>query len=186
MAAARAVAIWRAMACSTFGLVSQPSSCCPSMDSRQPVTAVEHQLAHGLGQGLIGEHMWGGTARPWPSPRTGSPRTSTPHLERGWPPAETNPAAPPGPIYMPQYHQPQKAKAAKLNAQATVDYAAGEKAGSNADDYVRTTVYLATVLFLAGIGSHFAYRAIRYGLVGVAGALLVVAIALLATAPKPA
>ncbi len=67
---------------------------------------------------------------------------------------ETNPAAPPGPTYMPEYHQPQKAKAAKLNAQATVDYAAGEKAGSNADDYVRTTVYLATVLFLAGIGSH--------------------------------
>ncbi len=99
---------------------------------------------------------------------------------------ETNPAAPPGPTYMPQYHQPQKAKAAKLNAQATVDYAAGEKAGSNADDYVRTTVYLATVLFLAGIGSHFAYRAIRYGLAGVAGALLVVAIMLLATAPKPA
>ncbi len=98
---------------------------------------------------------------------------------------ETNPAAPPGPTYMPQYRQPQKEKAAELNAQATVDYAAGEKAGSNADDYVRTTVYLATVLFLAGIGSHFAYRAIRYGIAGVAGALLVVAIVLLATAPKP-
>jgi hypothetical protein len=98
----------------------------------------------------------------------------------------TNPASPPGPTYMPQYHQPQRAKAAELNAQATVDYAAGENAGSNADDYVRTTVYLATVLFLAGIGSHFSYRAIRYGLAGVAGALLVVAIVLLATAPKPA
>ncbi len=43
-----------------------------------------------------------------------------------------------------------------------------------------------TNLFLAGIGSHFAYRAIRYGLAGVAGALLVVAIVFLATAPKPA
>ena len=72
---------------------------------------------------------------------------------------------------MPQYHQPQKAKAAKLNAQATVDYAAGEKAGSNSDDYVRTTVYLAIVLFLAGIGSHFDYRSIRYGLAGFGGAL---------------
>ena len=131
--------------------------------------------------------MSGGTARPWPSPRT----RFTPNLDaafRAWLATgpETNPAAPPGPTYMPEYHQPQKAKAAKLNAQATVDYAAGEKAGSNADDYVRTTVYLATVLFLAGIGSHFAYRAIRYGLAGVAGALLVVAIVLLATAPKPA
>ena len=97
----------------------------------------------------------------------------------------TNPASPPGPTYMPQYHQPQKAQAAKLNAQATVDYAAGEKAGSNSNDYVRTTVYLAIVLFLAGIGSHFDYRSIRYGLAGFGGALLVVAIVLLATAPKP-
>jgi hypothetical protein len=98
----------------------------------------------------------------------------------------TNPASPPGPTYMPQYHQSQKAQAAKLSAQATVDYATGEKAGANSDDYVRTTVYLAIVLFLAGIGSHFDYRSIRYGLAGFGGALLVVAIVLLATAPKPA
>ena len=32
---------------------------------------------------------------------------------------------------------------------------AGEKAGSNSNDYVRTTVYLTIVLFFAGIGSHF-------------------------------
>jgi hypothetical protein len=98
---------------------------------------------------------------------------------------ETNPAAPPGPTYMPQYHQPAKARAAALNAQATIDYTAGEKAGANSDDYVRTTVFLATVLFLAGIGSHFGYRAIRYGLAGVASAILLFAIVLLATSPKP-
>ncbi len=98
---------------------------------------------------------------------------------------ETNPNAPPGPTYMPQYHQPAKARAAALNAQASVDYTAGEKAGANSDDYVRTTVFLATVLFLAGIGSHFGYRAIRYGLAAVASAILVFAIVLLATAPKP-
>ena len=98
---------------------------------------------------------------------------------------ETNPAAPAGPTYVPQYRQPAKARAAALNAQATKDYAAGEKAGSNSDDYVGTTVFLATVLFLAGIGSHFDYRAIRYGLAGVAPGILLFAIALLATAPKP-
>ncbi len=97
----------------------------------------------------------------------------------------TNPHSPPGPEYMPQYQQPQKAEAAKLNAQATVDYTAGEKAGSNSDSYVRTTVLLALVLFLAGIGSHFAYRNIRYGLAGVGCAILIVGIVLLATAPKP-
>ncbi len=98
---------------------------------------------------------------------------------------ETNPTAPPGPTYMPQYRQPAKVRAAMLNAQATADYAAGEKAGSNSDDYVRTTIFLATVLFLAGIGSHFGYRGIRYGLAGVASAILIFAIVLLATDPKP-
>ena len=87
----------------------------------------------------------------------------------------TNPAAPPGPTYMPQYQQPTKVQAARLNA----------KTGSNSDGYVRTTVYLATVLFLAGLGSHFNYRAIRYGLAGVGSTILVVSIVLLATAPKP-
>ena len=97
----------------------------------------------------------------------------------------TNPHSPPGPTYMPEYHQPQKVLAAKLNAQATTDYNAGQKAGANSDSYVRTTVYLATVLFLAGIGSHFSYRAIRYGLAGVGSAILILAIVLLAIAPKP-
>jgi hypothetical protein len=98
---------------------------------------------------------------------------------------ETNPAAPAGPEYMPGYHQPGTALAAKLNAQATADYSAGVEAGGNADDYVLTTVYLATVLFLAGIGSHFGYRAIRYGLAGVGSVILIVAVVSLATAPKP-
>jgi hypothetical protein len=97
----------------------------------------------------------------------------------------TNPDAPPGPTYMPQYHQPAKVQAARLNAKATADYSAGEKAGSNSDDYVKTTVFLATVLFLAGIGSHFRDRVVRYGLAGVASAILAFAIVLLATAPKP-
>ena len=97
----------------------------------------------------------------------------------------TNPRAAPGPTYMPEYHQPQKVLSAKLNAQATADYNAGQKAGANSDSYVRTTVYLATVLFLAGIGSHFSYRAIRYGLAGVGSAILILAIVLLAVAPKP-
>jgi hypothetical protein len=98
---------------------------------------------------------------------------------------ETNPDAPPGPTYMPQYHQPAKVLAATLNAKATADYSAGEKAGANADSYVLTTVYLATVLFLAGIGSHFGFRAIRLTLAGVGSAILIVAIVSLAAAPKP-
>jgi hypothetical protein len=98
----------------------------------------------------------------------------------------TNPAAPPGPTYMPQYQQPAKAQAAALNAQATADYTRGQKAGGTSDDYIRTTVYLATVLFLAGLGGHFGYRAIRYGLAAVGTAILGVAVVILATSPKAA
>jgi hypothetical protein len=97
----------------------------------------------------------------------------------------SNPDAPPGPTYMPQYQRPAVAQASALNAKATAEYSAGEKAGSTSDDYVRTTVYLATVLFLAGLGSHFAFRGIRYGLAGVGTVILGVSIVILATSPRP-
>jgi len=77
----------------------------------------------------------------------------------------TNPNAPKGPSYMPQYKLPQ--------------------AGSNADGYVRTTVYLATVLFLVGISGHFKVRAARLGLISIAGVILVFSVISLILAPKP-
>ena len=46
-------------------------------------------------------------------------------------------------------------------------------AGGNSDGYVRTTVYLATVLFLVGISGHFRVRAARLGLIGIGGFILV-------------
>jgi hypothetical protein len=98
---------------------------------------------------------------------------------------ETNPNAPPGPTYMPQYKRPLEVESAKLSAEASSVYQEGVNAGSNADGYILTTVYLATVLFLAGIGSHFKYRAIRYGLAGVGTLILVLAVVRLITEPKP-
>jgi hypothetical protein len=53
------------------------------------------------------------------------------------------------------------------------------------DNYTRTTVYLATVLFLAGFGGHFGYRLIRYGLATVGTIILGVAVVILATSPRP-
>ena len=97
----------------------------------------------------------------------------------------TNPNAPPGPTYMPEYQHPYQTQAAELNAQATAEYTRGEKAGGTSDDYVRTTVYLATVLFLAGLGGHFGYRGIRYGLAGVGTVILGVSVVILATSPRP-
>jgi hypothetical protein len=97
----------------------------------------------------------------------------------------TNPNAPPGPTYMPQYQRPSEVQANALNAKANAEYARGQKAGSTSDNYVRTTVYLATVLFLAGLGGHFGYRYIRYGLATVGAGILIVAVVILATSPRP-
>lgn len=97
----------------------------------------------------------------------------------------TNPNAPKGPSYMPQYKQPQLAQANALDAQASTDYSLGEQAGANADNYVRTTVYLASVLFLVGISGHFKVRSARIGLISIAGVILVFSCVSLIVAPKP-
>jgi len=96
-----------------------------------------------------------------------------------------NPDAPKGPSYMPEYKLPQLEESAKLDAKANAYYAIGEQSGSNADGYVRTTVYLATVLFLVGISGHFKVRGARMGLIGIAGVILVFSVASLIIAPKP-
>jgi hypothetical protein len=95
----------------------------------------------------------------------------------------TNAKAPPGPTYMPQYKQPELASAARLDRNATEDYTLGVQAGSNADNYIRDTIYLATILFLIGISGHFRFVRIRIGLVSLSGLMLVVAIVTIATAP---
>ena len=100
-------------------------------------------------------------------------------------PPFTNPHAPKGPTYMPEYIQPELAQATRLDALADSHYAAGEQAGSNSDGYVRTTVYLATVLFLVGISGHFRVRAARIGLISVGGVILAFSCVLLLLAPTP-
>jgi hypothetical protein len=96
-----------------------------------------------------------------------------------------NPHAPPDPSYMPQYRIPQEAKGLALTARAEEHFATGEKAAATADKYVRLTVLLAAVLFLIGIGSRFPVRVARYGLVWVAGALLVLSVVQLLSLPGP-
>jgi hypothetical protein len=85
----------------------------------------------------------------------------------------TNPAAPKGPQYMPQYKPAGTVEARARDAEADADYAEGQDAARTADDYVRVTVILASVLFIVGISSHFPLRSVRIGLVCVGAALLV-------------
>jgi hypothetical protein len=97
----------------------------------------------------------------------------------------SNPDAPPGPTYMPEYERPGVDEAQRLDAEADELYAEGAKAGEVADRYVRITVFLATVLFLVGISGHFRVPAARYGLVGVGACILVFALFLLFRSPPP-
>jgi hypothetical protein len=96
-----------------------------------------------------------------------------------------NPSAPPDPSYMPQYKVPQQARAAHFNDKATALFSEGQSAAGTADKYVRLTVVLAAVLFLVGIGSRFPIPIARYGLIAVAGALLVFSIVQLLGLPGP-
>jgi hypothetical protein len=86
---------------------------------------------------------------------------------------------------MPDYVQPGLAQSHRLDAQADANYTLGEVAASNSDNYVRTTIFLASVLFLVGISSHFRVRGARIALVIVGGTMMSLAIVLLAIAPKP-
>ena len=86
---------------------------------------------------------------------------------------------------MPQYKRPGEAKARSLDAQAKAAFLDGEKDGSTADKYIRLTVVLASILFLVGISTHFPYRSIRYGLIGLGIALLVLSLVQLSQLPLP-
>ena len=95
----------------------------------------------------------------------------------------TNPSAPPGPTYMPQYKQPELAVSAALDAKASRNFDDGAQAGANSDNYVRDTIYLATILFLVGISGHFRFFRIRLGLVILGGLMLIVALVQIGLSP---
>ena len=96
-----------------------------------------------------------------------------------------NPNAPPGPSYMPQYVIPQQVAAKADDAKADASFKRGAEAGATGDKYVRDTVFLATVLFLVGISSHFPLRQARYALIGVGVLILGFAVVQLLGLPGP-
>ena len=87
-----------------------------------------------------------------------------------------NPDAPPGPIFMPQYHNALLEEADRLNEQASLTFERGTHARETGDDFVRITVLLASVLFLAAIAQRFDVVKIRIGLLVVAGVLLLISL----------
>ena len=72
-----------------------------------------------------------------------------------------NTQAPPGPIFMPEYHNAKHEQFLSLTKQAVEVSDEGTKSGETLDQYVRTTVLLATVLLITAIGQRFRLRAVR-------------------------
>ncbi|HEY7661465.1 MAG TPA: hypothetical protein VIC58_12810 [Actinomycetota bacterium] len=87
-----------------------------------------------------------------------------------------NPDAPPGPSFMPEYHNPQSERAEEINQQAGALFLAGSEAREIAERYVRQTVLFATVLFLVAIGQRFRFRAVRIAAAVIAGSIMILAL----------
>jgi hypothetical protein len=98
---------------------------------------------------------------------------------------ETNRKAPAGPTYMPQYRQPLLDHAKALDQRAERTSEAGAAAGETSDKYVRTTVFLASVLFLVGISTQFPLHGVRYALVALAALMLLASVVQLTQLPGP-
>jgi len=96
----------------------------------------------------------------------------------------SNPDAPPGPGFMPEYVNPQLVRGAELNELSTRRFEEGTLARSRADDYIRTTVMFATVLFLIALSQRFRVRRVRYGVLGVAGGLMIFGLVTILTFPR--
>jgi hypothetical protein len=84
----------------------------------------------------------------------------------------SNPDAPPGPSFMPQYVNPQIEEGDQLNDEATAIFEEGTQARETSDDYIRTTVVLATVLFLVALSQRFRIRGVRIAVLVISGLLM--------------
>jgi hypothetical protein len=72
-----------------------------------------------------------------------------------------NAQAPPGPIFMPDYHNAKHEQFLGLSNRAAEVADQGVKSGETGDKYVRITVLLATVLLITAIGQRFRVKAAR-------------------------
>ena len=96
----------------------------------------------------------------------------------------SNPDVPPGPSFMPEYVNDQLQRGSELNERATHVFEEGTAARSRADDYIRTTVVLATVLFLLALSQRFSISHVRVGVLVLAAGLMLYGIFAILTFPR--
>jgi hypothetical protein len=84
--------------------------------------------------------------------------------------------APASPLLVPEYHIANFEHADRLEANAAEHFVGGEEATERADQYVLVTVFLAAVLFFAGISLRFAWWPMRVSIVALGVVFLVIAV----------
>lgn len=92
--------------------------------------------------------------------------------------------APPGPIFMPDYHNAKHEQFLGLTKQAAETADQGTKSGETGDQYVRITVLLATVLLITAIGQRFRFKTVRIVFMILASLLLCLPLWQLLTLPR--
>jgi hypothetical protein len=96
----------------------------------------------------------------------------------------SNPDAPPGPSFMPEYANPLLEEGAELNDASARLFNEGTTSRHHADEYIRTTVVLATVLFLLALSQRFRVRQVRLGVLVVAIVLIAYGLGSIITFPR--
>ena len=96
----------------------------------------------------------------------------------------SNPDAPPGPSFMPEYTNPQIEQGDALNEEATAIFEEGTQARETSDNYIRTTVVLATVLFLMALSQRFRIREVRIAVLIISGLLMVYGLGTILSFPR--
>ena len=96
----------------------------------------------------------------------------------------SDPDAPPGPIFMPEYVNPLLEQGAELNQKAERLFDEGTTARHHADEYIRTTVVLATILFVLVLAQRFRTRRVRLGVLVVAIGLMTYGLVTILTLPR--
>jgi hypothetical protein len=184
------VAAWSGYSAAKFGTESSLHLAKASATRAKANRAYQESLDVRIGDALVFNAWLGAKARADADLERVTEKRFSPQLRpafEAWLATDpfTNPNAPAGPQAMPQYHPPGLAESAALDQEATDLYAEGQHAAQTGDDYVRTTVILASVLFLVGIASHFADRRVRLGMIAVGAILLTFAVVEILTLPLP-
>ncbi len=94
-----------------------------------------------------------------------------------------NPEAPPTPFAMDEYHVASRDEAERIDAAAEVSAAEVRQNIQRSSNYVLTVVLYAVVLFFAGMSTRLTTRRLRWVMTLAGGAVLIAALAWIATFP---